>query len=721
MMRKIAITILLSVFVVFNSIADEGMWLPMLVGKNINEMQKMGFKLTADDIYSVNQSSLKDAIVQFGGGCTAELISAEGLIITNHHCGFSRIQAHSSVEHDYLSNGFWAMNKQEELPNPGLTVRFLVRMEDVSAQVLNGVTKEMAEVDRRKVLFANIKEISTKVEAEGVGYKAVIRPMYYGNEYYLFLYEEFSDVRLVGAPPESIGKFGGDTDNWVWPRHTGDFSLFRIYADKNNKPAAYSAENVPYKPKRYLPISMKGINEGDFTLVYGFPGRTQQFLTSHAVELLINQSNPHKINLRNTRLSIFNHYMDANDTIRIQYASKHAGVANAWKKWIGETIGLRRLDAVSQKRELENMFTAWANKSPELQKQYGDLLPTFKRLYDELTPLSLISDYRSEAVYAVELVNFASRFDKVIAEAVKSPRDAEKFESAKNSLINYARGFYKDFEINVDVEVFASMMKSYYEQVSSSYHPDFLAKLHQNYQGNWMQMAGDLYSQTVFSDSVRVFTLLSEMDSVNARHFQSDNIYNVYAQFELLYKDKVEARLTEINDSLDILYRTYVDGLMKMQPDKRFFPDANSTLRFTYGKVEGFEPKDGVVYNYYTTIDGIIEKSTQAGVPDYVPPRKLVELYEKKDFGQYAVNGTVPVAFIGTNHTTGGNSGSPVIDANGYLIGINFDRCWESTMSDVMFDPNYCRNIALDIRYTLFVIDKFAGAGHLLKEMNIVY
>ncbi len=720
-MRKFAITFLLSVFVAFNSVADEGMWLPMLVGKNINEMQKMGFKLTADDIYSVNQSSLKDAIVQFGGGCTAELISAEGLIITNHHCGFSRIQAHSSVEHNYLSNGFWAMSKQEELPNPGLTVRFLVRMEDVTAQVLTGVTKEMTEAERRKTISASIKEISTKVEAEGIGYVAVIRPMYYGNEYYLFLYEEFSDIRLVGAPPESIGKFGGDTDNWVWPRHTGDFSLFRIYANKDNKPATYSPENVPYKPKRYLPISMKGIKEDDFTLVYGFPGRTQQFLTSHAVELLVNQTNPHKINLRNTRLSIFNHYMDANDTIRIQYASKHAGVANAWKKWIGETIGLRRLDAVSKKRELENMFTAWASKSPELQRQYGSLLPTFKRLYDELTPLSLISDYRSEAVYAVELVNFASRFDRVIAEAVKPQRDVEKFENAKNGLVRYARGFYKDFEINVDVEVFASMMKSYYEQVPSNYHPDFLSKLYQNYQGNWMQMAGDLYSQTVFSDSVRVFTLLSELDSINARHFQADNIYNVYAQFEWLYKDKVQSRFVEINDSLDILYRTYVDGLMKMQPDKRFFPDANSTLRFTYGKVQGFEPKDGVVYNYYTTIDGIIEKSTQTNVPDYVPPKKLVELYEKKDFGQYAVNGTVPVAFIGTNHTTGGNSGSPVIDSNGYLIGINFDRCWESTMSDVMFDPNYCRNIALDIRYTLFVIDKFAGAGHLLKEMNIVY
>lgn len=719
-MRRIIITALLSVLFVFNGIADEGMWLPMLVGKNIKEMQRMGFKLTADDIYSVNQSSLKDAIVQFGGGCTAELISAEGLLITNHHCGFSQIQAHSSVDHDYLTNGFWAMNRQEELPNPGLTVRFLVRMEDVTALVLTGVTPEMKESDRQSKLSDNIRELSKKVEAEGVGYKAVVRPMYYGNEYYLFLYEEFSDVRLVGAPPVSIGKFGGDTDNWVWPRHTGDFSMFRIYADKDNKPAPYSASNVPYKPKKHLPISMKGIQEDDFTLVYGFPGRTQQFITSHAVEMLINQSNPHKINLRNTRLSIFNHYSEANDTIRIQYASKHARVANAWKKWIGETIGLRRLDAVAKKRELENMFTAWASKSPELQNKYGDLMPTFKRLYDELTPLSLIVDYRNEAVYAVELVDFASRFDKVIAEAVKPNRDNEAFEIAKNKLVTYARRFYKDFNINVDVEVFAAMLKAYHEQIPAGYQPEFLGNLHQSCQGNWLQLAGEFYSQSVFADSVRVFTLLNDLDSTSARHFQADNIYGVYAQFENQYIDKVESRYYQISDSLNILYRTYVGGLMRMQADKRFFPDANSTMRFTYGRVGGFEPKDGVVYSHYTTLDGIIEKSTQANVPDYVPPVKLIDLYQKKDFGQYAVNGTVPVAFIGTNHTTGGNSGSPVIDANGNLIGVNFDRCWESTMSDVMFDPNYCRNIALDIRYALFVIDKFAGAGHLLNEMSIV-
>ncbi|MGE0079228.1 MAG: S46 family peptidase [Bacteroidales bacterium] len=719
-MRRIVSMFLLTAFISLNSFADEGMWLPILIGKNIDQMHKMGFKLSAEDVYSVNKSSLKDAIVQFGGGCTAELISSEGLLITNHHCGFSSIQSHSSVEHDYLSNGFWAMNRQEELPNPGLTVRFLVRMEDVTDQVLAGVSNEMSDADGQRIIAKNIKEIADKVETEGVGYKAVVRPMYYGNEYYLFLYEEFSDVRLVGAPPVSIGKFGGDTDNWVWPRHTGDFSIFRIYASKDNKPASYSPDNVPYTPKKYFPISMKGVKEGDFTLVYGFPGRTQQFITSQAVELIVNQSNPHRINLRNIRLAIFNSYMDASDTIRIKYASKHASVANAWKKWIGETIGLRRLDAVAKKQELENMFTAWTSKSPELQKQYGNLLPTFKRLYDEYAPLSLVNDYKNEAIYSVELINFASRFDKAIAEAVRSQRDTAKFEMAKQSLVNYASGFYKNFDVRVDMEVFAAMMKSYYEQIPANHQPEFLSKLYQNYQGNWMQMAGDLYSQTVFSDSIRVFTLLSDLDSTGARYFQSDNIYGIYAQFENFYRDKVQDRYLEISDSLNVLYKSYVDGLMKMETDKRFFPDANSTLRFTYGKVSGFEPKDGVVYNYYTTIDGIIEKSTQVDVPDYIPPQKLVDLYNSKDYGPYAVNGTVPVAFIATNHTTGGNSGSPVIDANGNLIGVNFDRCWESTMSDVMFDPNYCRNIALDIRYALFIIDKFAGASHLLSEMEIV-
>ncbi len=718
-MRKSFLLILLALSLNFRGMADEGMWIPMLIGKNIAEMQRMGFKLTAEDLYSVNKASLKDAIVQFGGGCTGELISAEGLLITNHHCGYPEIQSHSTVENNLLANGFWASSKAEELPNPGLKVRFLVRMDDVTNLVLKNIAPSMTEQERAKSIQQVADSLIAKAEKEGIGYEASIRPFYYGNQYYMFVYQVFEDVRLVGTPPESIGKFGGDTDNWVWPRHTGDFSLFRIYADKNNNPAPYSPSNVPYKPKKFFKISMKGVNEGDFTLVYGFPGRTQQFITSHAVRLLIDQSNPHKINLRDIRLSIFNKFTESNDTIAIKYAAKHARVANAWKKWIGETMGLRRLDAVSKKQEQESMFAAWAATNPELKERYGWLLPTFDRLYAELAPLSLVVDYRNEAVYGVEMLSFASRFERLLSMALDPSVDKGKLAEQRNKLVDYVRDFFKDFELSVDREVFAAMMQAYYERIPQQLQPEFLGKFILQ-SGNWRELARQIYSQTAFADSVRVLTLLNDIDSTNAREFLNDPIFSIYFEFEDHYRKNVQKRYFEITDSLDILYRTYVEGLMHMQPDKRFFPDANSTLRIAYGKVGGFAPRDGVVYDYYTTIDGIYEKSQQRDVPDYVPPKRLMELYQAKDFGPYAVNGTVPVAFIASNHTTGGNSGSPVLDAEGNLIGVNFDRCWESTMSDVMFDPNYCRNISLDIRYALFVIDKYAGAKNLINEMVIL-
>lgn len=718
-MRKAFLFVVLSLFLVFKGIADEGMWLPMLIGKNLAEMQRMGFKLTAEDLYNVNGSSLKDAIVQFGGGCTGELISAEGLLITNHHCGYPEIQSHSTIENNLLANGFWAASRADELPNPGLEVKFLVRMDDVTNRVLKNLTPGMNERERLMSIQQVADSLIQLAEKEGVGYEAIIRPFYYGNQYYMFVYQVYKDVRLVGAPPDAIGKFGGDTDNWVWPRHTGDFSLFRIYADKNNNPAPYSPSNVPFKPKKFFKISMRGVKEGDFTLVYGFPGRTQQFITSHAVNLLINQSNPNKIGLRDIRLSIFKSFMDANDTIAIKYAAKHARVANAWKKWIGETMGLRRLDAVAQKQELENMFAAWAATNPELKERYGWLLPKFQNLYSELAPLSLVVDYRNEAVYGVELLSFASRFERLLSMAIDPKADKEKLIEQRENLKDYVRDFFKDFELDVDREVFAALMKAYQERVPQKLQPEFLNKFMLQ-SGNWRQLAGQIYSQTVFADSVRVLTLLNDIDSTSAREFLNDPIFNIYFEFEDYYRKNVQKRYFEITDSLEILYRTYVEGLMRMQPDKRFYPDANSTLRIAYGKVTGFNPRDGVVYDYYTTIDGIYEKSQQRNVPDYVPPKRLMELYQAKDFGPYAVNGTVPVAFIASNHTTGGNSGSPVLDAEGNLIGVNFDRCWESTMSDVMFDPNYCRNISLDMRYALFIIDKYAGAKNLINEMVIL-
>lgn len=718
-MRKTFLLIILSVLIAFRAIADEGMWIPMLIGKNIADMQRLGFKLTAEDLYSVNKSSLKDAIVQFGGGCTGELISAEGLLITNHHCGYPEIQSHSTVSNNLLANGFWATSRADELPNPGLKVRFLVRMDDVTSLLLKNVTPSMAERERQKLIQQVADSLIDSAKKEGVGYEAIVRPFYYGNQYFMFVYQVFEDVRLVGAPPESIGKFGGDTDNWVWPRHTGDFSIFRIYADKNNNPAPYSPANVPYKPKRFLKISMKGINEGDFTLVYGFPGRTQQYITSHAVDLLINLSNPHKIHLRDARLSVFKSFMNANDTIAIKYAAKHARVANAWKKWIGETIGLKRLNAVASKQEQESMFAAWAASKPALKEQYGWLLPKFAAFYNELAPLSLVVDYRNEAVYGVELLSFASRFERLLAMVFDANADKEKLKDQSEKLQEYVRDFFQDYELAVDKEVFAAMMQAYYERVPREYQPEFLQKIAEK-SGNWRQMASQIYSQTVFADSVRVLTLLHDLDSTNAKEFLNDPIFSIYMEFEGFYRRNVQKRYFEITDSLEILYRYYVDGLMRMQPDKRFFPDANSTLRIAYGKVGGFSPHDGVVYDFYTTIDGIHEKSLQRDVPDYVPPKRLMELYQAKDYGRYAVNGTVPVAFIATNHTTGGNSGSPVLDAEGNLIGVNFDRCWESTMSDVMFDPNYCRNITLDIRYVLFIIDKFAGAKNLMNELVVI-
>ncbi|MDI3526120.1 MAG: hypothetical protein PWR03_303 [Tenuifilum sp.] len=718
-MKKKVLLLVLSAVFTFSAIADEGMWIPMLIGKNIPEMQRMGFKLTAEDLYSVNHSSLKDAIVQFGRGCTGELISDQGLLITNHHCGFSSIQSHSTVDNNLLANGFWAKSHAEELPNPGLTVRFLVRMDDVTDKVLKNVTATMTELERAKAIGQVADSLIELAEKEGVGYEAIVRPFYYGNQYFIFVYQVFEDVRLVGAPPETIGKFGGDTDNWVWPRHTGDFSMFRIYADKNNNPAPYSPDNVPYKPKRFLKISTKGIKEGDFTLVYGFPGRTQQYITSHAVNLLINQTNPNNIALRDIRLSIFDSFMSKNDTIAIKYASKHARVANAWKKWIGETMGLKRLNAVSKKQELESMFAAWASSKPELNDRYGWLLPKFEQLHYELEPIMLIANYRYEAVYGVELISFASSFERLINMVMDPKTEKDKIESQKQELIKYTRRFFKDFELSVDREVFAALMQAYSERVPEQLQPQFLHKVKEQ-NGNWRQLASQIYSQTAFADSVRVITLLSGIDSTTVKEFVNDPVFGIYLDFEDFYRQNVRDRYYQIVDSLNILYRYYVEGLMRMQPDKRFFPDANSTLRIAYGKVGGFAPRDGVVYNYYTTIDGVYEKSQQRNVPDYAAPERLIELYKKKDFGPYAENGTVPVAFIASNHTTGGNSGSPVLDAEGNLIGVNFDRCWESTMSDVMFDPNYCRNITLDIRYALFIIDKFAGAKNLIDEMEIV-
>jgi hypothetical protein len=713
--------LILTAFIVFSlfatkAIADEGMWLPMFIEKyNIGDMQSKGFKLSAEDLYSINQPSIKDAIVIFGRGCTGELISSEGLLITNHHCGYGAIQRHSSVENDYLTDGFWAMKRKEELPNAGLTVRFLVRMDDVTNQVLKGVTSQMSEAERDALVQSNSKAISDDV-VKGTHFTARVASMFYGNQYIVFVYEEFLDVRLVGAPPSSIGKFGGDTDNWMWPRHTGDFALFRIYADKNNKPAAYSPENVPYVPKKFLPISLNGVEPGDFTMVYGYPGTTEQYITSHAVNQVANVSNPIKISLRDARLKIMETYMRQNDTVRIQYASKQAGVANAWKKWIGERNGLIRLDAVSKKMEIEKEFLEWAQSTPERKAEYAHLISEFEKYYDLRKPLLIASDYGREAFKAVELIRFAGQFNTLVTSALV---DSTFDKRQSQRLIGSARGFFKDYYSAIDKDIFVTSMDAFTNALPDELHPALLKELYAQSGQNWSTIGNYLFNTTIFADSTKLIALLNDFDYSKALQLWNDNVYKLNYQFDTIFYSNIDMPFYNINSELNILYRTYLKGLMEMKKDQNFYPDANSTLRISYGNVMGYSPSDGVEYLYYTTLDGIAEKS-KMDVYDYEVPKKLLDLHKKKDYGKWSVNGTVPVAFIATNHTSGGNSGSPVINANGHLIGVNFDRVWEGTMSDIMFDPMMCRNISLDIRYALFIIDKYAGASHLLKEMVLI-
>jgi len=697
--------------------ADEGMWIPMLLGKyNIADMQKKGFKLTAEDIYSINKSSMKDAVMIFGGGCTAELISNEGLIITNHHCGYGNIQRHSSLEHDYLTNGFWATARTEELSNPGLTVTFLVRMDNVTAEVLKDVTPQMPEAKRSDIIEEACREIADKA-IEGTHYQASVKSFYFGNEYYLFVQEVFKDVRLVGAPPSAIGNFGGDTDNWMWPRHTGDFSLFRIYADKDNKPADYSPDNIPYKPKKHFAVSLKGVKENDFTMVFGYPGITEEYLTSYAVDMNINLINPHRINIRQKKLDILTVEMDADPAIRIKYASKRVGISNGWKKWIGMNKGLRRAKAIDQKQKLEQMFVDWAAVNQERMQKYGNLLPQYKDMYNKMDDYELAMDYQYEAGYSLDIFRVPNIFYRLTKLASTTPQDEinEKVESVRRS----CDGFFKDFDENIDYRLFSTILQFYYDSIPKDMRPPFFDEVDQQFGGDFQAFASLVYKNSFMTSQQKVNDFLNSFTPADVEKINNDPIYLMSDGLAYCLYYKLQPEYDKMMIQLDSLNRIYINGLREMQKDKLFYPDANSTLRVAYGKVLGYEPADGAIYHYSTTIEGIIEKD-DPDIYDYRVPEKLKELYEKRDYGIYGENGQMNVCFIATNHTTGGNSGSPVIDANGNLIGINFDRCWEGTMSDMMYDPSICRNIALDIRYALFIIDKYAGATQLIKEMTLV-
>ena len=711
MKKQIILLMLLFIGFLNFTKADEGMWIPLLIEKfNIQDMQEKGFKLSAEDIYSINQACLMDAVVIFGGGCTGEVVSDKGLLLTNHHCGYGAIQRHSSVEHDYLTDGFWAMSMEEELPNPNLKVTFLKRIEDVTDQVLVNVSDDLTEAKRTEIINKNSEDIKNKA-IDGTHFTAVIRPFYYGNQYYMFVYEEYKDVRLVGAPPSAIGKFGGDTDNWMWPRHTGDFSIFRIYADQNNQPAEYSPDNVPYKPKKYLPISIKGINEGDFTWVMGYPGSTQEYLISDAISLIKDVRNPHSIKLRDKRLEIMNAYALDNDTIRIKYASKNAGVSNSWKRWKGEIVGLERLNTVEKKQALENEFTNWAKEN---QKDlYIDVVNQLSQIYSEIEEYAIAYDYMRESVMGVELIRFASQF-KTLLEIAEDKKNKDKLKEEKVYLSGAMDRFFKDYVKEIDVEIFKEIIPMYFENVDSKFQPsvkDEIADI-ENY-------TKQLFSNSIFANEDELRKLIDQFSKKDIDVIKNDPAYKFYTQFAEINNSKVKPKYDALNYETQRLYRLYVQGLQEMQTDKIFYPDANFTMRVSYGNIAGYSPRDAVEYKYYTTLDGVIEKDNPE-IYDYDVPEKLKQIYNEKDFGQYEVNGTVPVCFVATNHTTGGNSGSPVLDAEGNLIGLNFDRAWDGIMSDMMFDPQRSRNVTLDIRYLLFIVEKLAGADHLIEEMEIV-
>lgn len=700
--------------------ADEGMWIPSLLEQlNKDDLSASGIKLTPEQLYSINQSSLKDAIVRFGRGCTSEIISPEGLLLTNHHCGYGEIQSHSSVENDYLTDGFWAMSREEELPNPGLVATLIVRIDDVTRQVLEGVTDKMEEAKRQEQIEKNIKQLEKEAVSDS-HYEAMIKPFYYGNEYYMFITETFKDVRLVGAPPSAIGKFGGDTDNWMWPRHTGDFSIFRIYADKDNKPAEYSEDNVPYKPKHFLPVNVGGVNEGDFTMVYGFPGRTQEYLTSYAVNYIMNKSNPARIAYRAKGLEIMEADMKASDKVRIQYASKYASISNYHKKWIGENRGLRKLDALNVKKDFEAQYHQLAKSKPHWAERYGKVLNQYAGLYENLEPYAFSRDMFVELwYYGCELPLYASRYRNVVEEALQDSLSDKEFEAAKLKLQKQTKAHFKDYNLETEKNLFAVLMKYYAETVPADMRADIFNEIEGKYKGDYAAYADLLYGKSVLATEESATEFVNNLSLKSLKKLEKDVGYKLMDALLTHYLTQVRPQYVFYNAEVERLNRFYLDGIRTMEVKKRVYPDANSTLRVAWGKVEGYEPADAVTYRHYTTLQGIIEKHG-LGIDDYVLPEKLIDLYESKNYGNYAQDGEMRVCFTASNHTTGGNSGSPVINAKGELIGLNFDRCWEGTMSDIMFDPERCRNIAVDARYVLFIIDKFAGAGHLVKEMTLV-
>ncbi|MEQ1743965.1 MAG: S46 family peptidase [Saprospiraceae bacterium] len=698
--------------------AQGGMWLPMLLEKqNEKEMKALGLKLEADDLYAPNRPSIKDAICLFGSGCTGEMISPQGLLLTNHHCGLDAIQRHSTVEHNYVKDGFWAMSRPDELPCPGLKATFISRMEDVTALALKDVTEAMNEKDRLGQIDKNLAQIRVNTKKEAWE-EVSVKPFYKGNQYFLFVTAVYTDVRLVGAPPESIGKFGADTDNWEWPRHTGDFSLFRVYADKDNRPAPFAAGNQPFKPAHFLPVSLEGVAEGDFTMVYGFPGTTDEYLPASALQQTAEIVNPARVDIRDKSLKIMDNFMRNDPAIKVGYVARYARIANSWKKWLGEMQGLKTCRAVPKRQEHEAEFMRRINQNPDWKIRYTNLLPRLNQTYQDMQPYAEARELYNETFSVnIQATNFAAKLNDWAK--TYDANNLPPFSAKVKEMDLKADSMFRGYSRALDQAVFAVLIERFAKTMRPEWGGSF-AQTEAERHGGFTKLAEHLYANSVLTNPDRWKAAATGDVSAFGQTLQNDPLLVFWRTVYAPYAQTVAPKVQELQNNINLLQRLYMAAQMQVFKDKRFFPDANSTLRLTYGKVDGFSPRDALRYEYRTNLDGVMEKYVP-GDYEFDVPQKLIDLWKNKDYGQYAAkDGRLPVAFLGTNHTTGGNSGSPALDARGNLVGLNFDRVWEGTMSDLNYDPAICRNIMVDTRYILFIIDKFAGAGYLLEEMKLM-
>ena len=700
--------------------ADEGMWLLSLIGKNYSDMQQKGFKLTADDIYNINQSCIKDAIVGLGNAgspfwhfCTAEIVSDKGLLTTNHHCGYGQIQEHSTVEHDYLRDGFWAYSMEEELPNPGLTASILVRVEDVTSQVLAVLNDDMSEAERNKAIAEVSKQISEKAK-EGTNYEATVKSMFNNNQFFLFVHNIYKDVRLVGAPPSSMGKFGGDTDNWMWPRHTADFSMFRIYTAPDGSPAEYSKDNVPLKPKHHLPVNIKGVEQNDFAMIMGFPGTTNRFVTSYGLEEVMDITNKLRYEIRTQKINVWRAAMAADQAVKIKYASKYASCSNYWKYSNEQNKALKALNTIGVKRDIEKRYNEWAKGK---DAKYQNVLSEIEKMMNARKPYMAARTYLAEGLLSgPELPMFALNMALRIESLTKQPEGSDKAKEAMDELMKEIKTFYKDYDQATEEKTIAAMFEYVYKNIEAEYCPAFLAEANKKYKGDFTKYAQEAFKKSVFANEA---TLMKFLEKPNVKKLQKDPM--VIAGSES-YQDyiAVAKKIRTAAPDMDRMQRLFVYGLLDMNGDKPIAPDANSTIRCTYGNCLAYEPRDGVYYSYYTTLDGVMEKEDPTNT-EFIVPAKLKELWKAKDYGRYAnAKGELPTCFITNNDITGGNSGSPVMNAEGHLIGLAFDGNSEAMSGDIDFEENMQRCINLDVRYMLFIIDKFAGAKNLINEMTII-